>query len=140
MVGSPSLVCFNWPNLESARRVRKSAEAIIRPGRRNYRVRQVLWAQRYHCLTIISIVAIHGLAPERPSFTIEETWTCGDKLWLRDFLPSRLPHARILLFGYDSDQAFKASINGVRSHAEDLLERLRSIRQVRCSRAGIWWC
>ncbi|KAF8523265.1 hypothetical protein BU17DRAFT_85937 [Hysterangium stoloniferum] len=50
----------------------------------------------------------------------------GDKMWLRDFLPSDLPLARILSFGYDGytkdrDQFSTETLNG---HAQNLLCRL----------------
>jgi triacylglycerol esterase/lipase EstA (alpha/beta hydrolase family) len=72
----------------------------------------------------ISIVAVHGLNPTNKQLHAEHTWTLGDKLWLRDFLPSKLPHARVLLFGYNSNIAFETSIAGVREQAANLLNRL----------------
>jgi hypothetical protein len=53
----------------------------------------------------------------------------GDKLWLRDFLPSQLPGARVLLFGYNSNVAFETSIAGVREQAVNLLNRLAYKRE-----------
>jgi hypothetical protein len=53
----------------------------------------------------------------------------GDKLWLKDFLPSQLPNARVLLFGYNSNVAFETSIAGVREQAVNLLNRLASKRE-----------
>jgi triacylglycerol esterase/lipase EstA (alpha/beta hydrolase family) len=43
---------------------------------------------------------------------------------LRDFLPSGLPRARIILFGYNSSVAFETSLAGVREQATNLLNRL----------------
>lgn len=71
-----------------------------------------------------SIVAVHGLNPTNTEFHAEATWTDGDKLWLKDFLPAQLPNARILLFGYNSNVAFETSISGVRENAVNLLNRL----------------
>jgi hypothetical protein len=48
---------------------------------------------------------------------------------LKDFLPSQLPNARILLFGYNSNVAFETSIAGVREQAMNLLNRLASKRE-----------
>ncbi|KAF8515996.1 hypothetical protein BU17DRAFT_51232 [Hysterangium stoloniferum] len=46
----------------------------------------------------LSVVAIHGLDGHR-----ERTWTAGNgTLWLRDLLPHKLPHARIIVYGYDA--------------------------------------
>ncbi|CAG7853493.1 SubName: Full=Uncharacterized protein {ECO:0000313/EMBL:CCA76038.1}; Flags: Fragment [Serendipita indica DSM 11827] len=47
----------------------------------------------------VDIIAIHGLNGHR-----EKTWMTDDGvLWLRQFLPSSLPRARILTYGYDAD-------------------------------------
>jgi hypothetical protein len=59
----------------------------------------------------------------------EATWTSGDKLWLKDFLPSQLPNAQILLFGYNSNVAFETSMAGIREQAASLLGRLVSKRE-----------
>ncbi|KAH6671182.1 hypothetical protein B0J14DRAFT_595495 [Halenospora varia] len=72
----------------------------------------------------VDIVAVHGLNPTNTEFHAEATWTYGDKLWLKDFLPAQLPNARILLFGYNSNVAFETSISGVRENAVNLLNRL----------------
>jgi triacylglycerol esterase/lipase EstA (alpha/beta hydrolase family) len=77
----------------------------------------------------ISIVAVHGLNPTNKEFHAEHTWTAGDKLWLRDFLPSKLPQAHVLLFGYNSSVAFETSIAGVREQAANLLNRLTLKRE-----------
>ncbi|KAK6952740.1 hypothetical protein Daesc_005034 [Daldinia eschscholtzii] len=76
----------------------------------------------------IDIVAVHGLNPlDKPSHA-EATWTAGDKLWLKDFLPEKLPTARVLLFGYNSNVAFQTATSGVREQAENLLNRLEGAR------------
>lgn len=79
--------------------------------------------------TIISIVAVHGLNPFNTEFHAEKTWTSGDKLWLRDFLPAELPQARVLLYGYNSNVALETSIIGVREVADNLLNRLHLKRR-----------
>jgi hypothetical protein len=70
------------------------------------------------------------LNPTNKDFHAEATWTSGDKLWLRDFLPRQLPKARVLLFGYNSNVAFETSTAGVREQAENLLNRLKGKRKV----------
>ncbi|OAL46213.1 hypothetical protein IQ07DRAFT_603591 [Pyrenochaeta sp. DS3sAY3a] len=46
----------------------------------------------------IDIVAIHGLDGHR-----EKTWTAdNDVLWLETLLPTEIPNARVLTYGYDS--------------------------------------
>ncbi|OTA79757.1 hypothetical protein M434DRAFT_40981, partial [Hypoxylon sp. CO27-5] len=79
----------------------------------------------------ISIVAVHGLNPlDHPSHA-ETTWTATDKLWLKDFLPKRVPHARIFIFGYNSNVAFGSAAAGLREHAENLLNLLEESRSVK---------
>jgi hypothetical protein len=74
---------------------------------------------------------VHGLNPTNTEFHAEATWTSGNKLWLRDFLPQQIPKARVLLFGYNSNIAFETSIAGVREQAENLLNRLKAKRRVK---------
>lgn len=52
------------------------------------------------------------------------------RLWLKDFLPHRLPNVRVLLFAYNSNVAFQTSKVGVGDIAEDLLHKLWTKRQV----------
>lgn len=78
---------------------------------------------------VSSIVAVHGLNPKDKTFHAEDTWSCEGKLWLRDFLPDKLPRARILLFGYNSNVGFESSAAGVREQALNLLNRLWLLRQ-----------
>jgi protein SERAC1 len=49
-------------------------------------------------------------------------------MWLRDFLPQQVPHARIMSFGYDSEVLFSKSTCDVGTFAEQLLESLLSRR------------
>ncbi|KAI9696030.1 MAG: hypothetical protein M1836_005861 [Candelina mexicana] len=90
----------------------------------------------------VDIIAVHGLNPTNEEFHAEETWTAADtgKLWLKDFLPARLPRARILLFGYNSNVAFRASTAGVREQAENLLNRLYMKRKDAPARPIIFLC
>jgi hypothetical protein len=55
-------------------------------------------------------------------------------MWLRDFLPKKLPTARILLFGYNANVAFQTSTAGVREQAENLLNRLKGKRKARIAK------
>ncbi|OTB11225.1 hypothetical protein K445DRAFT_26789 [Daldinia sp. EC12] len=88
----------------------------------------------------IDIVAVHGLNPlDKPSHA-EATWTAGDKLWLKDFLPEKLPTARVLLFGYNSNVAFQTATAGVREQAENLLNRLEGARTGDPTRPLIFIC
>ena len=79
-------------------------------------------------------MAVHGLNPLNKQCHAEATWTARDKLWLRDFLPARVPSARIFLFGYNSNVAFQTASSGVREQAENLLDRLEKFRIVRAPR------
>lgn len=82
----------------------------------------------------ISVVAVHGLNPRNKRNHAFETWTAANKaMWLRDegFLRTALPQARVLLFGYNSNVAFKSSTAGVREQAENLLNLLEEARTVR---------
>ena len=79
---------------------------------------------------VSSIVAVHGLNPAGSMTHGEATWTKDGKLWLKDFLPERLPNARVLLFGYNSKIAFDTTIAGVRQVASVLLNRLKNKRKV----------
>jgi hypothetical protein len=71
-------------------------------------------------------VAVHGLNGDARS-----TWTdpASGKLWLRDFLPEKIPNARIMSFGYDSALAFGKSVANLEDFAIDLLDRLRGERR-----------
>lgn len=72
---------------------------------------------------------MHGLNPINTEFHAEETWTVKEKLWLKDFLPLKLPSARVLLFGYNANVAFETSTAGVREQAINLLNRIASKRE-----------
>ncbi|KAI9376511.1 hypothetical protein BJX61DRAFT_538748 [Aspergillus egyptiacus] len=76
-----------------------------------------------------SIVAVHGLNPKNKERHAERTWELNGKLWLRDLLPTQLPQARILLFGYNSSVSIRSSSAGVREQAQNLLSRLWLARE-----------
>ena len=75
-----------------------------------------------------SIIAIHGLDGH-----LAKSWTASDgTLWLRDLLPEKVPHARILTYGYDAytrgrDQLANASIHDL---AKNLLSSLAAERRI----------
>jgi hypothetical protein len=77
----------------------------------------------YFLLTENSIVAVHGLGGHRYT-----TWTSGNTMWLQDLLPSKLPRARIMTFGYNADVVNNFSTFGIRDHARKLLSLLRNKR------------
>ena len=59
------------------------------------------------------------------------TWTAGNgKLWLRDFLPSQLPKARIMSFSYNSDTALSKAVTDIDDMALKLLHTLNLFRQL----------
>ncbi|KAF8528440.1 hypothetical protein BU17DRAFT_61112 [Hysterangium stoloniferum] len=77
---------------------------------------------------LIDIVAIHGLEGHR-----EASWTADNgSLWLHDFLPQRVPSARILTYGYDAytQSVVASSTQILDGHAESFLARLASFRQI----------
>lgn len=78
----------------------------------------------------IDIVALHGLNGhwEKTWQSDKSTSKAGGPMWLRDFLPQQIPHARIMSFGYDSVLLFSKSTSDVGTFAEQLLESLLSRR------------
>lgn len=78
----------------------------------------------------IDIVALHGLNGhwEKTWQSDKSTSKGGGAMWLRDFLPQQIPHARIMSFGYDSVLLFSKSTSDVATFAEQLLESLLSMR------------
>ncbi|EXM20712.1 Alpha/Beta hydrolase fold [Fusarium oxysporum f. sp. vasinfectum] len=88
----------------------------------------------------IDIVAVHGLNPlDRPN-QARTTWTTGGRLWLKDFLPDRIPRSRVMLFGYNSNVAFGTSTAGLTEQADNLLNRLSSNRADVPDRPVIFVC
>ena len=65
----------------------------------------------------VDVVAVHGLQGDA-----YKTWTDENHtLWLRDILPTEVPSARIMTFGYESAWAFSNSVSGIADKALDLL-------------------
>lgn len=78
-----------------------------------------------HCRP--SIVAIHGLDGNS-----EESWTAPNgKMWLRDFLPSIIPQARIITYGYDADTRGPKPLSRdtIYNIAQTMLAHLSSARE-----------
>lgn len=80
-----------------------------------------------------SVVAVHGLNFKGTPDHARETWMNGGKLWLRDFLPTRLPRpARVMLFAYNSSPAIGAAARKLDDHAKTLLHWLWLKREASC--------
>jgi hypothetical protein len=84
----------------------------------------------------ISIVAVHGLNFKNTSDHARSTWTDNGQLWLRDFLPARLPKpARVMLFEYNASPAMGAAAINMDDYTKNLLQWL-GIRRKVCSQLG----
>ncbi|KAI9760923.1 MAG: hypothetical protein M1835_000077, partial [Candelina submexicana] len=90
----------------------------------------------------VDIVAVHGLNPVNTESHAYLTWTSSSngKLWLKDFLPERLPRARVMLYGYNSNVVLGSSTAGVWDFADILLERLYQKRKKAPNRPIIFIC
>ncbi|ETS83042.1 hypothetical protein PFICI_04918 [Pestalotiopsis fici W106-1] len=88
-----------------------------------------------------SIVAVHGLNPWGRKLHAAATWTAtAGSLWLRDFLPARLPRARIVMFDYNSNVTFQSSTAGVLEQSQSLLNQLELARAGKPNRPLIFIC
>ncbi|RDW82157.1 hypothetical protein BP6252_03269 [Coleophoma cylindrospora] len=79
--------------------------------------------------SVVDIVLIHGLTGDR-----EKTWTAknADFPWPQSLLPSKVPNARILTFGYDAyvaDWRGVVSQNTIGNHAMNLLTSVATFRE-----------
>jgi hypothetical protein len=77
---------------------------------------------------VIDIIAIHGI---NGHYT--KTWTgmsaTGQHMnWLKDFLPEKLPPARIFSYGYNSAVQFSKSTASIADFADELLSHISSHR------------
>jgi hypothetical protein len=73
-----------------------------------------------------SIVAVHGLNGHR-----EASWTAPDgTLWLTDFLPTLIPGARIISYGYNAYTKHRTIMSTIsfHNHAESFLGHLSFLR------------
>jgi len=76
-----------------------------------------------------SIIFIHGLTGDR-----EKTWTANSAVdpWPKTLLPSKVPNARVLTFGYDAyvtDWRRMVSRNRIGNHSMNLLTTVASYRE-----------
>jgi hypothetical protein len=78
---------------------------------------------------------VHGLNPVNSASNALSTWTSTNgtvRLSHPDFLPAKVPNARILAFGYNSNTDIYSSSAGLNEQADSLLVQLRADREV-CS-------
>jgi pimeloyl-ACP methyl ester carboxylesterase len=74
----------------------------------------------------VDIVFVHGISGHR-----RDTWTKEGVLWPRDLLPTVVPDARILTFGYEAaviDLNDEVTQTTMETHAVDLCDRLTGLR------------
>ncbi|KAH7304608.1 hypothetical protein B0I35DRAFT_401104 [Stachybotrys elegans] len=78
----------------------------------------------------LDVVALHGLNFMNSDDHARKTWTMGDKLWLKDFLPNALSRpVRVMLFEYNSSPAMGAAAIKLADHANNLLQWLKLKRK-----------
>lgn len=76
------------------------------------------------------MIFVHGLNPAGNEKHGIKTWTTDSgTLWPKDLLPSRVKHARIMMFEYNSNVAFDASETDLRGHAASLLDSVQGVRE-----------
>ncbi|KAF5493794.1 Death-associated protein kinase 1 [Colletotrichum fructicola] len=80
--------------------------------------------------TDVDLIAIHGVGGHAV-----RTWTCGDRLWLRDFVPLDFPRARVLTFGFDGSVVFNASKSSIANIAAQLLSGIQQLRKSKAEAA-----
>jgi hypothetical protein len=85
-----------------------------------------------------SIVFVHGITGHR-----EDTWSAGEgfKPWPETLLPLKIPHGRILSFGYDATVIgwrSRISNNNIGDHAKNLLAALANCRDADNSVMNLW--
>ncbi|CCA76699.1 hypothetical protein PIIN_10687, partial [Serendipita indica DSM 11827] len=80
---------------------------------------------------IVDIIAIHGLDGHRLYTWIAETAQSERVMWLQEFLPSDIPHARILTYGYDADTRSSefTSTNTIQRHAMGFMQAVERARK-----------
>jgi hypothetical protein len=110
-------------SLKVSLRQRNRYSTPLHKGSRSWRKESIpssskrLSLPAFHTLTFSSIVAVHGLNGHR-----DKTWTAANGVhWLRDLLPTDLPHARIFCWGYD------ANTHGDRVSCQYLYDHARSL-------------
>ena len=82
-------------------------------------------------LTVLSIIAVHGLNPRSKKDTDHawDTWRTPSgpqgRLWLCDDLPSYVPESRIFLYEYNSTAVYGKDRDSFSGKANELLEAIR---------------
>ncbi|KAF4624556.1 hypothetical protein G7Y89_g13615 [Cudoniella acicularis] len=72
----------------------------------------------------VDIIALHGI-----NGGAKKTWTHENgSLWLRDFVPSAFPGARIYTYAYNANVFFSLATGNIDTFAEDLLEEMMNKR------------
>ena len=74
----------------------------------------------------VSIIAVTGLAGHGYGSWKERG---GDFMWLRDALPSDMPNARVMTFGYISRLQGSSSFAGINDYAKFLLAEVKAARK-----------
>ena len=87
-------------------------------------------AQNELLLNSISVVAIHGLGGHAIG-----SWKASNShlMWLRDFLPKRMPSVRVMSYGYNTNLEDGDWKQTAESLAKDLLEDLSNFRETTVS-------
>jgi pimeloyl-ACP methyl ester carboxylesterase len=81
-------------------------------------------------LNASSLVFVHGLNPLNNQNHAFDTWTHENGVfWPADLLGEDLPHARIWVYGYNSQVAYEAEEARIKDHANVLLDRLQRQRR-----------
>ncbi|KAI1089379.1 P-loop containing nucleoside triphosphate hydrolase protein [Rostrohypoxylon terebratum] len=89
----------------------------------------------------LDIVAVHGLNFKNNPHHARETWSVGDRLWLRDFLPGALKKpVRVMLFPYNSSPAIGSAAIKLDDHARTLLQWLSIEREDAPHRPLVFIC
>lgn len=73
-----------------------------------------------------SLIAVPGLSSHAIG-----SWSLSDDsgdCWLRDFVPSDLPNARVLIYGYDSKLDDPGCIDNIETMGSTLLQYLTTFR------------
>jgi triacylglycerol esterase/lipase EstA (alpha/beta hydrolase family) len=91
-------------------------------------------------LTLLSIIAVHGLNPRSKNDADHawDTWRTpagpDGRLWLRDDLPQYVPESRIFLYQYNSTAVYGKDVSTFIDKASELLEAIRVERDDAMSR------
>lgn len=73
---------------------------------------------------VVDIVAVHGLGGHFAGTWTTHTASTPPCNWLKDLLPTHVPNARIMSFGYNSAVALSKSIGDISTFGEQLLNKV----------------